>query len=138
MSASTAKTPRRKRDIVLIGLSGNMTLCLKPEHFYKFLRKIKIPVGEQPGFLLDEDTAANVHFLKAPDKKRYAIVCMADQTGEPAEKTAALLVHEAVHIWQWHCEFISENSPSDEFEAYSIQEISRHLFEAYADAAATA
>ena len=45
----------------------------------------------------------------------------------------ALLVHEAVHVWQAFCEDIGEKSPSDEFEAYSIQSISYELMTAYAN-----
>lgn len=42
-----------------------------------------------------------------------------------------VLVHEAVHIWQAMCEEIREESPSEEFEAYSIQAITRSLWAAY-------
>jgi hypothetical protein len=43
-----------------------------------------------------------------------------------------MLVHEAVHVWQFHCENIGEREPSIEFEAYSIQAVSQFLMEAYA------
>lgn len=43
----------------------------------------------------------------------------------------ALLAHEAVHIWQAVREAMFEESPSSEFEAYSIQAIARDLFFEY-------
>lgn len=46
---------------------------------------------------------------------------------------AALLVHEAMHVWQAFCEHVGEKSPSDEFEAYSIQSIFHELMTAYAN-----
>ncbi len=46
---------------------------------------------------------------------------------------ATCLVHEAVHIFQYHCEYIGEEKPSSEFEAYSIQRISETLMRAYSE-----
>lgn len=44
---------------------------------------------------------------------------------------ATVLVHEAVHVFQQHCKNIGEDNPSEEFEAYSIQQISQQLMLAY-------
>jgi len=46
---------------------------------------------------------------------------------------ASLLVHEATHIKQKVMEEIGEDSPSKEFEAYSMQFISCSLFKQYAE-----
>lgn len=134
MSASTAKAPRSRVDAPLIGLAYIVTLCTTPAQFYAYLRKIKMPAGEHPEYLGgdDTDTDAVVHFLRSPSKKRHAVVCVSDQAGEPWTKIMALLVHEAVHIWQWQCDFMGEDVPSKEFEAYSIQAISLLLMEEYA------
>ena len=43
-----------------------------------------------------------------------------------------LIVHEAVHVFQSLREDIGEDRPSEEFEAYSIQNISLNLIDAYA------
>jgi len=42
-----------------------------------------------------------------------------------------LLIHEAVHVWQNVRDLISEDRPSREFEAYSIQSIAQKLIDAY-------
>ncbi len=46
-------------------------------------------------------------------------------------QVAALLVHEAVHVFQAVCRQIGEDSPSSEFEAYSVQWIAQELMEQY-------
>lgn len=137
MSNSTARAPVSRVDAPIIGLAYIVTLCVTPAQFYAYLRKIKMPVGEQPEYL-DSDVDACVHFLKSPNKKRHAVVCVSDQAGEPQIKTIALLVHEAVHIWQWQCEFMGEDAPGREFEAYSIQAITKLLLEEYERAVAPA
>ena len=43
----------------------------------------------------------------------------------------ALIVHEAVHIWQRIKKSLNEKSPSKEFEAYSMQNICEELFYLY-------
>jgi len=49
-------------------------------------------------------------------------------------EVACVLVHEAVHVWQKYCSYVGEDKPSKEFEAYSIEAISRNLMEAYCKA----
>jgi hypothetical protein len=49
----------------------------------------------------------------------------------PKHKVLALLVHEAVHIWQETKRHYTETNPGDEIEAYCIQGITESLFEAY-------
>ena len=42
-----------------------------------------------------------------------------------------LIVHESVHVWQKIKERMNEESPSKEFEAYSVQRIAQDLFHLY-------
>lgn len=118
----------------LVDLAYDLTLCTNVSQFHKVLKNIKLPREDWPPYLLAEDDDATAHFLRAPDKRRYAIVCVSDQTTSSAAQTLALLVHEAVHVWQWHCDVMGEDEPSREFEAYSIQAISQSLIQAYIDA----
>lgn len=43
----------------------------------------------------------------------------------------ALIVHEAVHVWQAICNHIGETHPSNEAEAYAVQAITTGLMVAY-------
>jgi hypothetical protein len=47
------------------------------------------------------------------------------------EGVVALLVHEAVHLWQYIKEDIGEHNPSKEFEAYAIQNLTQELLQSY-------
>lgn len=63
------------------------------------------------------------------------IVTMAPKYDKPRNYAsyvvATILVHEAVHVWQWICKGIGEKEPGMECEAYAIQSISMELIEAY-------
>lgn len=69
------------------------------------------------------------HFLES-DGNHAAIVCIFDH-GHSAEATYALIVHEAVHIWQHIKKLSGERNPSKEFEAYGIQGLCVQLFAEY-------
>lgn len=60
------------------------------------------------------------------------IVCLRDPGDIDSIQIASLLVHEAVHVFQFWCKEMGEHAPSDEFQAYAIQAISRQLMESYA------
>lgn len=56
------------------------------------------------------------------------VVCVNVEPKDPLGMVG-LMVHEAVHVFQLHCEAISEHKPSDEFMAYGIQYIAHDLIE---------
>jgi hypothetical protein len=66
----------------------------------------------------------------AKDKNHCSIVTISDEK-QPALQKVGLIVHEAMHIWRAIRESIGEHSPSQEFEAYSIQMITQNLIAAY-------
>jgi len=70
-------------------------------------------------------------------KNGAEVVCIVALNMEAAAQmlpinVAALLTHEAVHVWQ-HAERAIGNVTCDEMEAYAIQNISARLMEAYAE-----
>ena len=49
----------------------------------------------------------------------------------PLVKALGVIVHEATHVKQYVMEHIHEHSPSDEFEAYTMQGIAKNLIQDY-------
>ena len=47
-------------------------------------------------------------------------------------EVAGMLVHEAVHVWQYYAECMGETKPADEQEAYAVQAASQELMAEYA------
>lgn len=105
-------------------------LCLDDKSFQKELKRLKI--NEPVRFIKNDHSDATVHFFET-DNKVSAIVCLGKTKGKTSMQINALLLHEAVHIWQEIRLSIGEKSPSSEFEAYSIQAIAQNLMYAYDD-----
>lgn len=76
---------------------------------------------------------ATTSWTEHSDGAPIYIVSLAVKPDIFGTQIAAMLVHEAVHVFQYHCEYLGETSPSKEFEAYSIQTISQALMQKYAD-----
>jgi len=73
---------------------------------------------------------ASTNFLENKEGESLAIVCLFDHSKELLQ-IYALLVHEAVHIYQEIRKIMGENEPGHEFEAYTVQRISQNLFYEY-------
>lgn len=109
-----------------------IALCTNEKDFYLELKRMKLPQHRWPPFLSTDHANATAHWFDAPSGHKPAvIVCMPETKGIEPEQYYAMLVHEAVHIFQLVCEYIGETSPSKEFEAYSIQAISQELMYAW-------
>jgi hypothetical protein len=109
-------------------------LCLSSDSLAALLEEEKVPVHKWPEFLNETDHAAVTHFIERDRhyNRTLLVVCMnPDKNSAFGLDTAALLVHEAVHIFQEMARYMSEKNPSDEFMAYSIQHISEELFAEY-------
>lgn len=107
-------------------------LCLNEKEFQKQLKRMNVPRDQWPRWI-GENADATTHFLEHPDGYKAAIVCVS-QKELTGIQWAAVLVHEAVHIWQEHKRVVGEREPGDESEAYAIQSLSQRLMEAYAQA----
>ena len=108
----------------------NMVLVMSQDAFIKVLDHLKIPYHERAKW---NSGLACVYYYEAPHGGRCAVVCMdreklADYT---SVEIACLLVHEAVHIFQFWRDYAGERTASNEFEAYAIQNISQTLMESY-------
>lgn len=105
-------------------------LCTSAKQFNAELKYLGIPKRNRPVFIPKGKSGA-VHYFESAPGGACAIVCLGNTKGRSGVEIAGLLVHEAVHIWQWFREGLNEKSPSIEFEAYSIQAISVQLMHLY-------
>jgi hypothetical protein len=111
-------------------------LCLDEDVYYDELKRLEMPVSSWGEFITGGSTShATTHSFISPNGTPVAIVCM-HRTYPGDERTgtqiAALLVHEAVHIWQKHAAYIGAyNDHGDEEEAYAIQNIAQNLMEEF-------
>ncbi len=76
------------------------------------------------------DASAAVHTFEHSGGQLALIVCIPPRGKRPRAAYAALIVHEATHVWQSCRDYLCERDPSKEFEAYSLQNICQSLFEA--------
>lgn len=117
---------------VLVQSSHHLALCLTEEQFHQKLKELKVPKKDYPPFLGSWHSHATTHFLvNEGQKSAAAIVCIAAMDKYSYAETAALICHEAVHVWQAIRETLGEKEPSSEFEAYSIQNIVQTLLYEY-------
>lgn len=109
-------------------------LCTSEAQFKREMRRLSIPPEDRDAWVLNEHSDATTHkFELLLTRKKIAVVCLRATPTSTSIGIAALLVHEAVHIYQWVKELIGEDKPGAEGEAYAIQEISQNLMQAYAD-----
>lgn len=107
-------------------------LCCSEEQYADACNYLKVPYTARGNWVSSTHADATTHFFES-EEKFAAVVCLRPSEKISPIQTAALLVHEAVHIWQHHCERIGELSPSSEFEAYSVQALAQSLMYGYVD-----
>lgn len=110
-----------------LSLAPYLALCLSKEEYAAALSDLKATDNLNNWC---NDDGASTTTLSGPGGVA-CIVCINVKDATPID-IAALLVHEAVHVWQNHCEDIGEKNPGREQEAYAIQAISKELMYEYA------
>lgn len=109
-----------------------LALCRSEQALQRELRRLRIPAKDWPQFLGGTASASTMIFSNSDDETA-CIVCIGDVSEDTPTRVAALLVHEAVHVWQEVKRVMGETDPSSEFEAYSVQSISQKLFDAFVE-----
>ncbi|TGB34391.1 hypothetical protein [Burkholderia thailandensis] len=112
---------------VLLHRPCSLALCISELDYLREMRRLKI---KSPSRWVIEGKTATAHwFDNRGGGDCVAIVCLDLERvlGGSGIAIAALLVHEAVHLFQNICDVMGEESPSREFEAYSIQRLSQDL-----------
>lgn len=105
-------------------------LCTSEKKFAREMKRLKVPKLERRAFLKSGSDATTHLFDARQGRDNCAIVCI--KRGKTKRtQVHSLLVHEAMHVWRAICVRIGEDTPSDEFAAYSVQSISQRLMEVY-------
>src|SRR3990167_10259786 len=98
---------------------GYIFLCRTEKEFSLLKKQLNIQ-NDLP--FLGAQAKATTHAFERGSDNIY-IVCLGNTKGRTKTQIFSLLVHEAVHIWQWIKIQIGEREPSAEFEAYAIQHL---------------
>ena len=117
------KTAIKWIDRSLIESPSCIGLCLSKKDFKAEMKRLKVP---NPPKWITDGKDGMTHFFSYRGRET-AIVCI-KQHNKPIE-TVGLIIHEAVHIYQYIKQNLNENNPSKEFEAYSIQTIAQRLID---------
>lgn len=106
-----------------------LVLALNERDFLRAAKHCKVP---DPGAWVSCGANATTHMWEAPNRAPVCVVAF-DAQGEPSGmEIAGVLVHEAVHVWQFYRdEILRERHPAVEQEAYAIQWIAQTLMDAY-------
>jgi hypothetical protein len=121
---------------VLVASPIDYGLCFEEADFRKTLKKLGLPLEEQPGFCASKAGASTHYFPGAIGSRDIIIVTLNDTSGYSVTEVNSLLVHEAVHVFQHIKSHIGETCSINEgyeFEAYSIQAISYNLMAEFED-----
>ncbi len=105
-----------------------LALVLSQAEFDAALKHLKVPLGAR--YLNSDHSNATAHTFEG--KHGLAcVVALGDVGVRSGVEIAGLLVHEAVHVWQWHCDYLGEHRPGTEQEAYAVQAIAQELMAEY-------
>jgi hypothetical protein len=104
-----------------------LSLCLTEKELHETCKRIT------PHYLQFPEYGATC-FQLAKEGDIFCVIALSEhaQKNNSAIEVAGMLVHEAVHTWQYYAEKMGETRPGDEQEAYAIQAISRELLAEYA------
>lgn len=118
-------------DRCLVEAPFHYTLVTTERKYHKVLDRLNVPRNERPAFIKTSWSNATAHSFTSNGKLTF-VICVSGTEEHTTAQVYALLVHEAVHMWQEARARIGEIAPSQEFEAYAIQALSQRLFEEYA------
>ena len=103
-----------------------LTYCLvvSKKDAKKVIKKYKLDAGDLPA-----DIGSDAYAYHDPNTRIVVVRLIAEDLS--LVEVMGLIVHEATHVKQYIMEQISEHNPSDEFEAYTMQEITKNLIQDY-------
>jgi len=106
-------------------------LVTNEQAFRQELKRLKVPEKDWPDYMGSNHADATAHFLEKADGSSISLVCLREKKKVDRVQVLGVLIHEAVHVWQYVRRYLGESAPSDEFEAYAVQKIAQGLIAAY-------
>lgn len=107
-----------------------LTLCLTEGEYIKAMAHLRIK--QYDTWVKTEYSHATTHKCTNHKSEATCVVCLRDWEERDPVEVAGLLVHEAVHIWQFYAAMIGESDPGSEQEAYAVQAIAQELMAEFA------
>lgn len=107
-----------------------LTLCLTEEEYVKAMAHLRIK--QYSPWIKTDHAHATTHQCTNHKGEATCVVCLRGHEGRDPVEVAGLLVHEAVHIWQFYAAMIGEGEPGSEQEAYAVQAIAQELMAEFA------
>ena len=106
-----------------------LCLCLSEAEYVQALAHLKLIPADD---VWCQEAGGKTHYASSESGDDVCIVCIRPGPENTPIEIAGVLVHEAVHVWQKHCDSIGERSPGSELEAYAIQTVSQELMAEFA------
>lgn len=106
-----------------------LAICTSEAEYLKICKQLKVP-KQSIGDWINAGADGTMTTMTINNGKPVCIVCVRPRSKQTRAAYAALIVHEAVHVWQKCRREIGESDPSAEFEAYAIQSITQTLLKA--------
>ena len=97
------------------------SLCASKKSFEKMMDRLDVPSSERLPFV-SKGKGATTHFIETSEGL-HCVVCIGDMKGHSQNEVHGLICHECIHVWQAIKEWMGENQPGEEVEAYSVQSI---------------
>lgn len=118
-------------DTALWRLPFGLVLCSSTPRYLEALDFLGVPRADRTPFPAVDGGAHVIlqHNYRDPELQDVCIVAI-----RPCKDAATIrshLVHEAVHVWQCHCEAVGEFKAGEESMAYGIQNVFSRLLVEY-------
>lgn len=128
----------RLLDRTVIDLPFHWMLCISRKQLKSELKKFQLEERDLRSQFYGEPLgwgATTYQLEHTKTLEKFHIICV-DYEALKARKCtrnyiSSLLTHEVVHIFQFLVEHWGEKTPSSEFQAYAIQNLSKSLLDAY-------
>jgi hypothetical protein len=102
--------------------------CPSEKAWHKMIKKFGIPVKPYP---TSSGTTTTFHDVKGVGDCVVVTIAEVDEDRHSPLQIQALMVHECVHVFQQCHEIMGGEPPSEEYEAYGIQNIFQDMMEVF-------